>query len=232
LCEGEETTLTASGNYTYEWSGGITNGVPFIPQPPYFYNLTVTDAFGCFENYGLNVNVHALPAVSLSLLWNDPYQYFGHDTLCNEAWEYQISGGSPSGGVYSGAGVTGNEFNPYALNVWEWHTITYTFTDGWGCSASSDDSVYLEICEGIEMNPMSASLKVYPNPAGNTLFISSSAILNGTLVLLTTAEGREIRQLHCNGTLTQIDLTGIARGVYFLIIESSEGRSVFRVIKE
>jgi hypothetical protein len=82
------------------------------------------------------------------------------------------------------------------------------------------------------MNPMSASLKVYPNPAGNTLFISSSAILNGTLVLLTTAEGREIRQLHCNGTLTQIDLTGIARGVYFLIIESSEGRSVFRVIKE
>lgn len=231
LCEGEETTLTASGNYTYEWSGGIQNGVPFIPQPPYVYNLTVTDAFGCFENYGMNLIVHALPTVNLALIWNDPYQFFGQDTLCNEAWDYVISGGTPAGGIYSGIGVTGNDFNPYGLNFWEWYTITYSYTDGWGCSASASDSVYIELCEGVEMNPLSAMFTVYPNPAGNTLFVNSSSRFIGSLVL-TTTEGREIKKAVCNGFSAQLDLTGIASGVYFLIVESNDGRSVFRVVKE
>ncbi|MFZ4707518.1 MAG: hypothetical protein ACOYMF_16080, partial [Bacteroidales bacterium] len=46
---------------------------------------------------------------------------------------FALTGGSPTGGVYSGPGVAGGTFTPATAGVGT-HTITYTFTDGNGCS--------------------------------------------------------------------------------------------------
>jgi hypothetical protein len=46
---------------------------------------------------------------------------------------FALTGGSPSGGTYSGAGVSAGNFDPTVAGLGV-HVITYTYTDGNGCS--------------------------------------------------------------------------------------------------
>ncbi|MBX2827118.1 MAG: HYR domain-containing protein [Flavobacteriaceae bacterium] len=98
---------------------------------------TFTDANGCSASATDDVEVFALPSVTFTALAD----------LCVDAGvQTGIGGGSPTGGVYSGVGVTddGNgmtySFDPAAAGVGT-HTITYTFTDANGCTASASDDV-------------------------------------------------------------------------------------------
>ena len=43
VCAGTSVTLTASGASTYSWSGGITNGISFIPSSTSTYTVTGSD---------------------------------------------------------------------------------------------------------------------------------------------------------------------------------------------
>ncbi|MGH1437445.1 MAG: beta strand repeat-containing protein, partial [Lewinella sp.] len=66
--------------------------------------------------------------------------------LCIDAGvQAGLGSGTPTGGAYSGPGVTDNgndtyDFDPAAAGVGT-HTITYTTTDGNGCMASASDDV-------------------------------------------------------------------------------------------
>ena len=62
------------------------------------------------------------------------------ETLCGEATpSFNLSGGDPSGGEYSGAGVTNNVFYPNAAGIGT-HTITYTHTIG-SCIATDTETI-------------------------------------------------------------------------------------------
>lgn len=98
---------------------------------------TFTDGNSCTNSASDNVEVFALPTVTFTALAD----------LCVDAGvQAGLSGGNPTGGVYSGPGVTddGNgmtySFDPAAAGVGT-HTITYDFTDGNGCSGSANDDV-------------------------------------------------------------------------------------------
>lgn len=80
-----------------------------------------------------NVNSNSLPitvkaAPSVSLVFSDNISCIG------EA-EFTLTGGSPAGGVYSGAGVSGGKFNPANAGVGN-HTITYSYTSN-GCTGAT-----------------------------------------------------------------------------------------------
>jgi hypothetical protein len=56
--------------------------------------------------------------------------------ICNSnSAAISLSGGTPSGGNYSGIGVVNNNFNP-SVSGSGFHTITYTYSDQFGCSSS------------------------------------------------------------------------------------------------
>ncbi|WAC01295.1 hypothetical protein N7U66_14490 [Lacinutrix neustonica] len=85
----------------------------------------------------VSVTVNALPMVT----------YTAPADLCVDAGvQTGLGGGTATGGVYSGAGVTddGNgmtyAFDPAAAGVGV-HTLTYTFTDGNGCTNVASDDV-------------------------------------------------------------------------------------------
>ena len=65
------------------------------------------------------------------------------DTFCNTDSPMTLTG-SPAGGTWSGAGVSGNQFNPSALSPGQTVQITYTATDGIGCVTSSTESVRIK----------------------------------------------------------------------------------------
>ena len=98
---------------------------------------TYTDGNGATNSASDNVEVFALPNVTFTALADLPV---------NSGVQTGLGGGAPTGGVYSGTGVTddGNgmtySFDPAAAGVGV-HTLTYTYTDGNGATNSASDNV-------------------------------------------------------------------------------------------
>ena len=55
--------------------------------------------------------------------------------VCINTPSFAFTGGTPSGGVYSGPGVTGENLSPSIAGIGN-HTITYTYTNINGCITS------------------------------------------------------------------------------------------------
>ncbi len=95
-----------------------------------------------------NIEVFAIPTVTFT----------PPSDLCIDAGiQTGLSGGTPTGGTYSGPGVTddGNGMT-YSLNPMTagagTHTITYSFTDGNNCSNSSSSSVTVTTLDDASFN--------------------------------------------------------------------------------
>lgn len=61
ICAGDPVTLTATGAATYAWTGGVTNGVSFVPTTTMTYTVTGTDAAGCINTDVVTVTVVPVP---------------------------------------------------------------------------------------------------------------------------------------------------------------------------
>jgi len=82
---------------------------------------------GCGMSDSILVSVTAAPTLS--------FNPGGASTICNTTGAFTLSGGSPAGGIYSGAGVSGgNVFDPTVAGLGT-HTLTYTLNSG-GCTAA------------------------------------------------------------------------------------------------
>ncbi len=120
----------AGGTYS---GTGVTNGV-FYPSVAgagtHIISYSYSDANSCNDTANALITVHNLPAVSLANL----------PAVCSNDSSFTLTGGSPAGGIYSGPGVNNGIFDPAAAGA-GLHTITYTFTDSYGCSQQATSSV-------------------------------------------------------------------------------------------
>ena len=80
---------------------------------------------------GATLTVHPLPLVTFEGTFEDQH-------LCGDP--ITLTGGSPLGGNYSGTGVSGGMFDPSQAGPGT-HTLTYTYTDVWGCTNSATNSI-------------------------------------------------------------------------------------------
>ncbi len=92
---------------------------------------TYVDGNGCSNTATNDINVIALPTVSLTLT---------DDQECVTSTSVALGGGTPIGGTYSGTGVSGTNFDPSAAGAGV-HTITYSYTDGNGCENTATDNI-------------------------------------------------------------------------------------------
>ncbi|MBI1288676.1 MAG: HYR domain-containing protein [Flavobacteriales bacterium] len=126
-------TLTGSpvgGNFT----GPGTSANTFTPADAgagvHTIEYTYTDPFGCTSFQDQSVTINQLPVVSFTGL---------APAYCANASTVPLIG-SPTGGTFSGTGVQGSSFNPVTAGVGS-HTVTYTYTDGNGCTNSLSQQV-------------------------------------------------------------------------------------------
>ncbi len=124
------TGVTDNGDGTYNFDP-LTAGVG-IHTITYIF----TDGNSCDDTVTDEVEVFAIPDVSFTALAD----------LCIDAGvQLNIIGGSPTGGSFTGPGVTDNgdgtyNFDPLTAGVGT-HTITYIFTDGNSCDDTVTDEV-------------------------------------------------------------------------------------------
>ena len=120
------------------WSGTGVTGSTFNVQTAgvgshqLIYNYT--DSNGCSAADTTSITVNPLPVVNAG----------SYDPICDYADTLQLSG-TPSGGVWSGTGVTGSMFNVQTAGVGT-HQIIYNYTDANGCSAADTTSITVNVC--------------------------------------------------------------------------------------
>ncbi len=126
ICDGDSITLDAgSGLTSYLWSTGATEQTILVKAANQ-YGVVITDSHGCTNNDTINVSINPLPNVTHTPL----------DAVCQNEPEFTLTGGTPSGGIYSGPGTNSTSFNATTAGEGT-HTLTYTYTDANGCSNST-----------------------------------------------------------------------------------------------
>jgi hypothetical protein len=119
LVEGSPSGGTYSGT-------GVTGGMfdPAVGTQTITY--TVIDGFGCTQVTSGTATVNTAPTVT-----QQPFT-----PVCDNGGMVTLSGGSPAGGMYSGTNVSGGDFDPSGGT----QAITYTYTDGNGCSNMASET--------------------------------------------------------------------------------------------
>jgi hypothetical protein len=154
-------------------------------------------------------------------------------TLTTSATNLCVSDGSasllalPSGGTWSGTGVSGNAFNPAVSGAGTFYPV-YTVTNASGCVVSDSVAITVDVCTGIT-EEKNSSFTVFPNPATNHITVIWENADVKTLTLR-DASGRTVRTYNVSGTQAQLSLEGLAGGVYFLSV-GNEKNAMIRINK-
>ena len=151
-------TATGKGPHTVTYTGSGTSTV----------SLTITDTVSDTKTIADYITVNALSVVTFD------------GTLtpqCISSTIYTLSGGLPAGGTYSGAGVTGTNFDAGAAGLGT-HTITYTFINLNSCADSATNTI------AVVSVPTTPEVTVGDNCDGTSILFTTSP---GTL-LWSTAE--------------------------------------------
>lgn len=212
ICAGTATTLTASGATTYSWtpSGTLSSGtgatVTATPTGTTTYTVTGTQS-GCSNTATAIVTVNQAPNTALIL----PVSM-----LCVYNNPITLTGGSPAGGTYSGNGVASGSFDPAAAGLGT-QTITYSYTDGNGCTGSSTNTINVDACLGVEEETTS-TLQAYPNPNTGLFTLSVNGQDQLTDIKIVDAQGKAIafELTKTDVSNYSINMTNAVRGIYFL----------------
>ncbi|MDP4683547.1 MAG: T9SS type A sorting domain-containing protein, partial [Crocinitomicaceae bacterium] len=200
------TDLTTSATGSLMWSTSETTSLITVTMPgTYFVSQTVN---GCTSAVGSAVaNPNTVPTVTFAPLAD----------ICINAPAYALVEGSPVGGVYSGTGVAGGQFDP-SVSGYGVFTIVYNFIDVNGCSGSNQQPITVG-CADIE-DAEDFNLSVFPNPT-NGLFVVTSTGESIEKIRLIDAAGRIVQSIDNSQKLEEvnIDLSNFGEGVYSIEIE-------------
>ncbi|GAB4253158.1 MAG: hypothetical protein Kow0079_08530 [Vicingaceae bacterium] len=207
-------------NTSYLWSTGeTTESITVTTSGQYF--LTMNNMCAS-ESDTIDVSIYPLPFVLLNS--------FNNDTLCEGHVPVNLPAAYPSGGVYSGNGIVGNQFNPTTAGAGT-HNIIYTYTDTNNCSASDTSTIVVVQCVGINELSTLNGIEVYPNPSNAILNIAVDDLTNNTTAVITDINGRIVISTILNNNLTQVDITSLENGLYILIVQNENGVNYTKVIK-
>jgi uncharacterized repeat protein (TIGR01451 family) len=83
---------------------------------------------------------------------------------------------------------------------------------------------------GISENHNLFSLNAYPNPAHNAFTITSNHEIHDGKLLLISTTGQTVKLLPFSGTSATVDVTGLAAGVYVVMLNDTQQRSRIRMV--
>ena len=120
LCEGETTSLVATGGVSYAWSNGGTSNSTTVNQSG-VYTVTATNTEGCSATANVTVTVNPLPTITIG----------GNTTVCAGNSTMLTASGANS---YSWS--TGDNTASVTINAFGVYTVTGTSSEGCSNTAS------------------------------------------------------------------------------------------------
>lgn len=214
FCANDSVTFTAhSGSVTYQWSdanGTITGAVDsvYTVHNSGAYTVNVTGTNGCGNTSAAqSVTVNPLPVPVITANGVDM------TTGTFTTYQWNLNGNAISGATNSTYSATQNG------------NYTVTVTDGNGCSGTS--AAYNMTKVGIDEHGGKGTIRIYPNPTKDVVYIDAPVPVNITVYSL---DGRKIAYAE---KAKSINLGKFAAGAYTLVItdENASFKLVQRIVK-
>ena len=127
----------------------------------------------CASGQTISILINTLPSVSVNPA----------GPLCTIDAAITLTG-SPAGGTWTGTGVSGNSFDPATAGSGNW-LITYSFTDGNGCSNTANTSILVSDCGCL--NPIMVDAGPDQQICANEIPEVSGMVVNSAIFTWTTS---------------------------------------------
>ena len=201
-------TVTPTGGL-FNGNGTSTSNATFDPSIAGAGNHSITYSLtsgACTTIAQGNIQVNPKPTVTFTL---------SKTFYCTNAALVTLSG-SPSNGVFSGNGVTGNFFKASTAGAGT-HTISYAYTTVQGCSSTAKSTVTVSTCEGIEsFNHSDILVKTIANG------FELSTPFNGHLKVMSVNGQLVQERLVISGEETRVE--GLSTGIYLIQLTTPTGQ--------
>ncbi len=223
ICEtGEVQFMDNSTGIITGWNWTFVGGDPATSteqNPTVLYNsfgvydveLTVSSGSGTntmlIEDY---ITVNALPPTTL-----EPFA-----DVCLTWPAFELTGGLPEGGTYTGPGITEGWFDPGTAGIGT-HTIYYSYTGFNGCEKSAQQDIYVDPCTGIQKFGVS-NMMLYPNPSSGNFIIKANFTGKYSIAIVDLL-GNDVYSFEglAGGTIVKsVDLSEYSGGIYFVRVKN------------
>ena len=134
--------------------------------------------------------------------------------------------GVPAGGLFEGAGITGNFFDPELAGIGGPYSISYTFTDTTGCIDDTTKQIVVVLETGTHKLSDDISISIFPNPTSGQFMIeaNSRAIPGQINIVVRDMPGkiiyREEIKLQHGSWSHAVDLSNKAKGIYIVEVHT------------
>lgn len=204
---GCDSVVSPSGKYVWKTTGT--------------YMDTIPNKEGCDSIMTVNATVNPLPTVTIT----------GKDTINKGSVDTLTASGGSSYVWTSGSSSDTTMVTPDSTQ-----TYVVTATDTNGCSNKASFTVVVNLTTSLAAVSNSATTVLYPNPATNTINLEfkAPAATQGKIEVC-DASGKVISttvQKLSNGKTVQVDISGLAQGMYFVKVVTAKNTRVIKFIKE
>ena len=197
---------------------------------------------------GLNIDMAIFPVVSCSQVQGCSAQfsmYADTTTLHHYYIVNMASGAKPLTYLWNwGDGTSDN--TPYPSHTYSAageYTICLTIADSVGCTSTYCDSsniqksgnnvisltVIPQSSTGINEFSNNEIVMLYPNPATGDITIVSPSRAN---ISILNIEGQLMKSFTANSNKTNVDISSLARGIYFVKVQDEKGSVMKKFVKE
>lgn len=233
FCVGSSTNLsTTFKSSSYVWRNDTTkvgtNNKLVSATSAGSYTVTVLDSNGCVvKSNPVTVTSNALPSVSFTGL---------PSTISTQSAKVTLVG-SPTGGTFTGLGVTSNQLDPKVGRLGT-RSISYKYTDGNGCSNTSlaktlvyamdtignvctiKDTLYIKTSIATGVNSLEDNtIRIYPNPTSDYLIIDNGNVnlMTGYSIQIVNSTGQTVFSSAINQAQFSINVsTWTKNSIYFV----------------
>jgi PKD repeat protein len=201
ICAGTSVTLLASGANSYTWSNGLGSGSTKTVSPATTTTYTVTGSNGiaCEAQQTVTVTVNPSPNVP-NIVQN------GNELSA------QVAGSFTYQWYLNGNALPGETNSTIQINTSG--TYSVMITDNNGCSSNSSN---FNAQLGSVLENTDQQINIYPNPNSGSFHIDLPEGVELSDLMVTDAYGKLVNtEYSTSGTGIFVNLSSIARGVYFL----------------
>ncbi len=213
-------------------SGGLPVGGSYIGScvlgsntvyPPvsgtgtYIVTYTYTNNWGCGSSATDNLTINPLPTVMFT---NITGQIFVNTPA------FSLSGFvSPSGGTFTGTGMTGSMFDPAVAGAGS-YMITYTYTHPiTGCSASQIQYINIGAVGINEIAAATKNITLYPNPTHSQLNLSNINTREIKSIRITNIIGEVVSTTEVITENMQLNVSNLVPATYLIQFINADGMS-------
>lgn len=237
ICAGSPVTLDAGpgyANYTWEENNNVISSsqnqaITVTPTATTVYELNVTDANGCSSTTPdlITVTVEQAPVASFtSSITQGVDVNFTNTTASSttlpftSTWDFGDSQGA----------TTTNANHTYTANG----TYTVTLIVSTACGSDTTTQTVIITGVGIEEANLLKEVKIYPNPSAGIFNLELvNAVIGELSVVVIDMTGRTVYNSteEVKGELKKsIDLSSLAKGVYYLRMESDSMTEIRKIV--